>query len=233
MFSDLSWLGILVCVYAFARLLHYAHLRLDDSGKHKFISKILLFICSFLWLLSTPVSIVLGILNTLHFRRLDENLNNGYGDNPHKITTNESSSLSLRIIAVILLVLVIAGYIQNNQLEDEILALESEIEELSCDYDRGYEEGFDAARHEYLQEGYASGYPDGYDEGYSEGQEIGYAEGYSSGYLAAVVDYADSNTNETLGIAILTILQTHEEDAEAFIAAYEWVKNWRYSHFGR
>lgn len=174
MFSDLGWLGILTCVYALARLIHYASLRLDDSGKHPIVNKFLTLLCFILWLLSAPVTIVMGIINMMHYHRLEDKIKKDLDEDPSSHNYHKDSLIPIEIIAVVLFVLLLVCTFQNSDLRNKIESLDAQIEELEHEYDRGYEEG--------CIDSEAKAYNEGYDDGYSAGADISWEDSYLDGY---------------------------------------------------
>lgn len=63
-------IGLCTCVYTIAQLLYYGSLKLQDDPNGSVLCPILSFICIGLWILSLPVTIVLGLINKLHSDRL-------------------------------------------------------------------------------------------------------------------------------------------------------------------
>lgn len=182
MFSGLGWLGILTCIYALSRLLHYAYLRLKDDNKHERIQKVLISFCIILWCLSVPVSLVMGVINMFHSQRLEDKIAKDFSQCPPSHNSHRDSSLPLEIISLFLFIAVIAGVIENGRLEDKVESLESQIAESEYDSNRQYDNGYDAGRDNGREEGYEEGYIDGLKEGYNEGYYDGRNDGYSIGY---------------------------------------------------
>lgn len=196
LFSDFSWLGILACIYALARLIHYAYLRLEDSNQHPFVQKVLVVLCFILWFISAPVALIMGIINTMHYRRLEDRVRMDCAKDPSSHNYRNNASIPLEIISVFLLIMVIGCGVQNNRLESEIELLKTQIEESEYECDRQYENGYDAGRDVGYDDGYIEGYDDGHEEGYSKGYDDrnfmieswysdGYEDGYSDGYADA------------------------------------------------
>lgn len=65
--SFLGFLGLCVPIYLIARLAHYAHLALGDSG---LLSNLLLYLSVALYVLSFPLGVVMHIANAPHINRL-------------------------------------------------------------------------------------------------------------------------------------------------------------------
>lgn len=239
MFPDMSWLGILACVYALARLIHYAYLRLEDSNRHPFVQKVLIVFCFILWFISAPVTLIMGIINTMHYRRLEDKVRMDCAKDPSSHDYHKNASIPLEIISVFLLIVVICGVVQNGRLEDEIESLETQIEELEYECLSEYDRGFEAARDESFDEGYneggldgyksgysdgridgaEAGYADGYDDGYGDGHVEGYDEGYSIGYGHALIDYCDKNIKDQIISGML--------EFDSYTDIYEWLVSQR------
>lgn len=205
-------LGFSVSVYAFARLLHYAYLRLEDSNRHPVLQKILLAVCFILWLLSFPVSVVLGVLNTMHFNRLRDIMQAEYNTYGAPTNVHRDSSISAELIAVILLIILIAVTIQSPSKED----LQYEYD---AGYETGYESGYSAGYDESQELVMESWYTDGYEDGYGDGHADGYDEGYSIGYGHAVIDYCDKGTQDKI-ISDMLEFNTYTE-------IHEWIVSHR------
>lgn len=181
MLQDLSWLAVMFCVYAFARLLHYACLRLEDNNKYLFLQKILFAFCCILWFVSAPVTIIMSIINLLHFRRLEDKVRTDLDDDPESHNYHKNSTIPLELIAVILFVAVLSLSFQLNNKSDEIDSLKASLEEAYDEYDNGYEAGADDAKTYYYSAGYDDGFEAGAEAGYEDAYNDGFADGYAEG----------------------------------------------------
>lgn len=65
-------LGVMSCLYATARFLHYLSLKLQDSEQGSVLTRLLTLVCIGLWIISLPVTAILSILDRLHTDRLRE-----------------------------------------------------------------------------------------------------------------------------------------------------------------